>query len=149
MKITLTANIAPPPGIVRWLPAQLRRLAALAGVTAATISLVLVDDAEMGDLHKQYKNVRGTTDVLTFDLRDDPADATQPVEGDIVLCLDEAARQARTRGHDTRTELLLYALHGLLHLLGFDDTTPRAFRKMHAKEDELLRAAGFGNVFEK
>lgn len=144
MNINLTAQTFLPAGITRWLPAQLRKLAALAGVERANITLVLVADKEMAALHEQYKNVKGTTDVLTFDLCDDDS---LSIEGDLILCIDEAARQAKLRGHDTRTELLLYALHGLLHLLNYNDTTPRAYKKMHAKEDELLQRAGFGPIF--
>jgi probable rRNA maturation factor len=136
------------PPLRRWLAAQLRRVAALADVRLGSITLVIVDDAQMGRLHGQYKDDPSTTDVLTFDLRESPdPDSDEPIEGDIILCVDEAARQAARRGHETRVELLLYAVHGLLHLLGYDDRRAADFRKMHAKEDDLLTAAGFGPVF--
>ena len=60
----------------------------------------------------------------------------------MLLGLGVARRQATQRGHDVRLELLLYALHGLLHLLGEDDRTDADFRRMHEKENELLRALG-------
>ena len=132
------------PSGVGWLEVQLAWIGGLAGVEGGVVHVLVVADDRMAELHEQYKQVAGTTDVLTFDLRDDP---DQPLEGDIVICMDEARRQAGQRGHDTRLELLLYALHGLLHLLGEDDQTPGAFERMHRREDELLTRAGFGPVF--
>ncbi len=133
------------PTLRRWLDRELKRMAALAGVVRGAITLVLVDDEQMAQLHGQYKNDPTTTDVLTFDLRDGEDD---PLEGDLILCIDEAARQAAARGHDTRMELLLYAVHGLLHLIGYDDVKAADYRRMHAKEDELFTAAGHGAVFK-
>jgi probable rRNA maturation factor len=136
-----------PPGRP-WLAIALRRIAALAGLTRGRLGVAVVDAAAMADLHQRYSGVPGPTDVLTFDLRDDPAaDAASAIDGDVVLCLDVADRQARRRGHDTRLELLLYAVHGLLHLQGYDDHTAADARAMHRREDELLTAAGFGAVF--
>jgi probable rRNA maturation factor len=61
------------------------------------------------------------------------------VEGDIVVCLDEAARQAKKRNHPIRLEVLLYALHGMLHLLGYDDVSARQAARMHRREDACER----------
>ncbi|MCX5658533.1 MAG: rRNA maturation RNase YbeY [Planctomycetota bacterium] len=122
----------------------MRGLASLAGVHTGSLNLLVVDDRSMSDYHVRFSGVAGTTDVLTFDLRDDPAAA---VEGDLVLCLDEARRQAEKRGHPVRVELLLYALHGLLHLLGYDDHSPRQRSEMHKAEDRLLAHVGLGPVY--
>ena len=145
------------PPAENWLTHEFTRVAALAGVAGGCINLAVVDDEQMAELHQQYCNIPGTTDVLTFDLRDeddvpeikvsDTFSEGAVVEGDIVLCMDVAARQAAERGHDTRLELLLYAVHGLLHLLGEDDHEPGDYRKMHQRENELLTRAGFGPVF--
>lgn len=137
------------PPAAGWLENQFARIADLAGVDQGQINLAIVDDDRMAECHQQYCGEPGTTDVLTFDLRDEPgrADADVPIEGDIVLCIDVAARQAQQRGHDTRLELLLYAVHGLLHLLGEDDHDPADYQKMHRREDELLKRAGLGPVF--
>ncbi len=56
-------------------------------------------------------------------------------------------RQARQRGHSVERELLLYAVHGLLHCAGFDDHGTAAFDRMHAEEDRILRAIGIGPIF--
>ncbi len=133
------------PLIAEWLVSQFTRIVALAGAGNAQLSIVLVGDARMAELHEEYLNVSGTTDVLTFDLRDDPA---EPVEGEVVICVDEASRQAAVRGHELKMELLLYAVHGLLHLMGHDDHDAQGAAAMHRREDELLTQAGLGAVYE-
>ncbi|MGF1634574.1 MAG: rRNA maturation RNase YbeY [Phycisphaerae bacterium] len=137
------------------------------GSRLTTLSLAIVDDAAMADLHERYLNIPGTTDVLTFEL-DHDADG-RVTEGEIVICHDEAVRQTSARrtdagvtaadvvglevnpaGHsspDAGPELILYAVHGLLHLCGYDDTTPHAYQHMHETEDELLTRLGVGPVF--
>jgi probable rRNA maturation factor len=60
--------------------------------------------------------------------------------GQLIVCSDAAARQAGPHGLTPRNELLLYIVHGLLHLMGYDDLAVRAMAKMHARQDEILRA---------
>lgn len=127
-----------------WLEKQLARIAKLAGVDGGQIAIVLVDDQRMSELHEQFSGIGGTTDILTFDHRDDPS---EPMEADLVICRDVAQREAAQRGHETRLELLLYAVHGLNHLLGGDDHTTAGAKAMHEWEDRMLTAAGFGAVF--
>jgi probable rRNA maturation factor len=109
------------------------------------MSLVIVNDARMSDLHEQFLGIAGPTDVLTFEVDHDPRGRV--TSGEVVVCLGEARRQARERKASVERELLLYALHGLLHLSGFDDRTRADFTKMHQKEDQVLRAIGVGAVF--
>ncbi len=95
------------------------------------------------------------TDVLTFDLREEPR--TKAAVGEIVVCADVARRRAaapsstRTRG--TRraavAELALYVVHGVLHLCGYDDHLPEDSARMHLREDEILRGIGLGPVFSR
>ncbi len=110
------------------------------------LSLALVRDRRMAQLHREFCGVAGTTDVLTFDLRDP---RRGPTEAEIVLCVDEAARQAQHLGHSLRAELLLYVVHGLLHLAGHDDHEPRAAAAMHRAEDRLLTRLGVGAVYAR
>ena len=138
----LAHDVEPP--IEGWLDDHLARIAAMAGVCDGQLTVALVDDAHMIQLHQQYKGQAATTDVLTFDLRDDPAD---PIEADLLICVDEAVRQANERGHETRLEVLLYAVHGLLHLIGYDDHNPHQATEMHRREDELLTQVGLGPVY--
>jgi probable rRNA maturation factor len=141
--LTLEAADADPP-LSDYLSARLSRIAALAGVGRGTLTVAVVDDRVMGQMHSRYRGCSGTTDVLTFDHRNH---RNAPLEADIVVCVDEAVRQADLRGHDTRDEILLYAVHGLLHLMGYDDHDPQAAAVMHAREDELLTAAGVGSIY--
>jgi len=143
IEMTLMASDVDPP-IKGWLVRQLRKIVRLAGIERAMIHVAVVGDEAMTDLHERYKSQPGTTDVLTFDLRDA---GTTAVEGEIVICVDEAARQAASRGRDARLEVLLYAVHGLLHLAGYDDATASQARQMHHREDELLSLAGFGPLY--
>ena len=110
------------------------------------LSLALVGDARMADLHERYLGISGPTDVLTFPL---DADARGRVTaGEVVVCVPEARRQARHQGRPMEHELLLYALHGMLHLCGYDDKTPREFRRIHRTEDMILTQLGVGPVFD-
>lgn len=105
----------------------------------------VVDDETMSTLHSRHAGETGTTDVLTFDLRED---VEQPLDADIVVCIDEAGRQAATRGHAVERELLLYILHGALHCLGHDDHDDAAYLAMHREEDAVLTAIGVGRTFD-
>lgn len=140
-----------------WAQPLLARLIRLLGWTQGELSLAIVGDATMADLHQRYKNVPGTTDVLTFDLRE-PQDVgvaagqtsfDPPLEAELVLCIDEAARQAAGRDHPVRAELLLYAVHGLLHLAGHDDHEPAAAAAMHEREDQLLAVLGLPALYRR
>jgi probable rRNA maturation factor len=119
------------------------------------VNVVIVDDARMAELHERFSGIPGTTDVLTFDLSDAPAPAaadplqTRAVEGEIYICVDEARRRGADLGHATELELLLYAVHGVLHLMGYDDHDEADYQRMHALEDQLLSAAGIGAVFHR
>ncbi len=111
----------------------------------AELSLALVNDLRMSQLHQRFMNISGPTDVLTFELERDRRGRV--TAGEVVVCVPEARRQAKARGTELRMELLLYALHGVLHLCGFDDRTDRGFRNMHRREDDILTALGFAPVF--
>ena len=101
----------------------------------------------MAALHEEFLHIAGPTDVLTFPLEHN--DAGDVTDGEVVVCLDEAERRAAAEQVAWQDELLLYAVHGLLHLVGFDDRTRRDFDAMHQKEDEILTAIGIGPVFRR
>jgi rRNA maturation RNase YbeY len=109
------------------------------------LSLAMVGDRRMAQLHEQFMNISGPTDVLTFELDHDARGRV--TAGEVVVCVPHAARQAATAGVSLRDELLLYALHGMLHLCGFDDRTDRDFAAMHQREDDILKRLGIGAVF--
>ena len=102
------------------------------------VSFVFVDNAEIHRLNRQYLNHDWATDVISFMLRDDtnPGDATL---GEVVVSAQKAAQEARSRGIALRTELLLYAVHGLLHLCGCDDGEPADIARMRAREIHYIQ----------
>ena len=116
------------------------------GLSGATISVGIVDDAQIGELNRRFLDHEGATDCLSFDLSDaDDPNGSRVI--DLIVNAQMAARQAAQRGHSTEAELALYVTHGLLHQLGFDDATPEQARKMHETEDEILQHTGFGVVY--
>jgi len=116
------------------------------GVSAATVSLGIVDDAEISELNEKFLGHQGPTDCLSFDLSDEQADGGARVF-DLIVNGQMARRQAAERGHAEEAELALYVTHTLLHQLGFDDVTPELARKMHQTEDEILQHLGYGLVY--
>jgi probable rRNA maturation factor len=111
------------------------------------LSLAIVPAKQMAILHKKFLNEPGPTDVLTFEL--DHNARNQITCGEFIICHTVARNHARKLNHPISHELLLYALHGLLHLSGFDDRTPSTFKIMHAREDEILTHLGIGPLFSK
>lgn len=120
-----------------------RRLAALLrdelGQADYDLSFVLVDEAEMTRANETFLRHAGSTDVITFDYRD-PA-CPGRLAGEILLCVDEAVLQARRYRTTWRQELVRYAIHGLLHLSGYDDHRAEDRRRMKREEDRLVRLA--------
>jgi probable rRNA maturation factor len=129
----------------------LRRVALAAaraeGFRRGELSIAVVGRAAMRTLHRRFMDDDSPTDVLTFDLGTDARAGA--LAGEIVVCADVAAAEARRRQLAFAHETALYVVHGVLHLAGYDDHAPAAFRRMHAREDELLRCAGLGAVFAR
>ena len=106
---------------------------------------------EMTRLNETFLRHAGSTDVLAFDYSEtgragSPLPAagahgvTRPaIYGEIFICVDEAVRQARRFGTGWQSEIVRYAVHGILHLLGFDDAKAGDRRRMKREEDRLLR----------
>ena len=109
----------------------------------AELAILLVDEAAMEQLHVQWMDEPGPTDVLSFpmdELRPGSEDDITPAGllGDIVLCPQVAVEQAKTAGHSTLEELLLLTAHGLLHLLGFDHVEPEDEKEMFGIQRDIL-----------
>lgn len=109
----------------------------------ADLSIVFADVATMEELHVQWMDEPGPTDVLSFpmdELRPGSIERQTPAGllGDIVVCPDVAASQAATAGHSTLAEMQLLITHGILHLLGFDHAEPEEHRQMFGLQDDLL-----------
>lgn len=114
---------------------------------AGEVRVRVVNDSEMSAAHKEFLEIDGTTDVITFDMSEPGPGGSAVLDADLLICLDEASRQAGARGHDAERELLLYVVHGVLHCLGYDDHDEEQYAAMHAREDEVLRAIGVGATF--
>jgi probable rRNA maturation factor len=124
------------------------RAGAVLGVVGE-VRVRVVGDGEMAAAHLAHCGVAGTTDVITMDLRDGAGAADREIDADLLVCADEAARQAAARGIELAHELTLYVVHGVLHCLGFDDHDDAGFAAMHAEEDRVLAAIGVGVVFAR
>ena len=141
MTITARAGRAHAP----FLDKSIRRAHGLLRSRLRELSIALVSDAQMSELHKRYMNDDSPTDVLTFALDENARGGV--TSGEIVINVAEALRQSRRRGIPLQNELLLYAIHGMLHLKGMDDRTDSQYRAMHRLEDRILTKLGVGAVF--
>ena len=99
------------------------------------LSVVYVDDKEITKMNERYLKHEGPTDVLAFPIN--------PKEGEVVVSAETALRESKERAVESEGELLLYTLHGTLHLLGYDDKTPEESQKMHAVEKQILLQLGY------
>ena len=109
----------------------------------ADVAIVLVDEKAMADLHLQWMDEPGPTDVLSFPMDElrpglEGDDAAEGILGDIVLCPTVAKQQAEKAGHSLMDELHLLTVHGMLHLLGFDHAEPEDEREMFSLQGEIL-----------
>jgi probable rRNA maturation factor len=105
---------------------------------SATISVAVVDDATIHALNRKFLKHDYPTDVLSFTL-----DASSDhLDGEIILSADTAAAAAEEHGTTSAQEQLLYVIHGMLHLVGYDDRTPDDAERMRSAEQKYLQAAG-------
>jgi len=109
----------------------------------AELAIVFVDEGAMEQLHVQWMDEPGPTDVLSFpmdELRPGTEDEPTPAGllGDIVVCPQVATTQAESAGHSALEEIQLLTCHGLLHLLGFDHAEPEEEREMFGLQRDLL-----------
>lgn len=129
------------------LPPAARRPKTIAGVcrralrtegfqSEGELNVVIMDRKGMLELNKRYLEHAHDTDVIAFPYADDP----KPGEpfGDVYISAYQARLQAAEQGHSVLREVLVLAVHGTLHLLGYDDATPRQKAAMFKKQDELL-----------
>ncbi len=102
------------------------------------LSIACLTDRRLARLHDEWLGDPSPTDVLSFDL----SDGTSEV-GEILVSHECARRTARSRAVDARRELLLYVVHGVLHLCGHDDHAPRDRARMRAAEARVLASLGW------
>ncbi|MFH1858008.1 MAG: rRNA maturation RNase YbeY [Candidatus Omnitrophota bacterium] len=103
------------------------------------LNILFVDDLKMSALHERYMGRRGPTDVLAFGMQEGRRlRGDVSLLGDIVISAETALRQAKRFHSNVRRELALYVIHGILHLLGYDDRNRADRLKMRRQEKELL-----------
>ena len=92
------------------------------------INVILVSDKRIAEIHRKFMNEPSATDVITFQ------------HGEIVISVETAKRQARQYRTTVQNELRLYIVHGLLHLCGFDDKTPKGTAEMMRLQERIVRS---------
>jgi probable rRNA maturation factor len=115
----------------------------------AEVAIVLVDEKSMAELHLQWMDEPGPTDVLSFPMDElrpglDGHDSVEGILGDIVLCPSVAQKQAQEAGHTLMDELHMLTVHGMLHLLGYDHAEPEEEKEMFGLQAEILSSFAGG-----
>ena len=114
----------------------------------AELSVTFVDKDEIQNINKMYRDKDNVTDVISFALEEDEPEIDMNeldiprVLGDIIICTDVAHEQAENYGHSFERELGFLALHGFLHLLGYDHMTDEDEKEMFGRQDAILNAYG-------
>jgi probable rRNA maturation factor len=119
------------------------------GRVDAEVTLVITDDEAVAALNRQYRAVDGPTDVLSFPAQEPtPGFVSAPEAaaylGDIIIALPFTRQQAAGLGHPLADELRLLAVHGILHLVGYDHAEPDEEAAMWARQDAILAQVGRG-----
>ncbi len=98
------------------------------------ISISLLTPAEIKKLNKVYRHKNKVTDVLSFTLAD------KLLLGEVLICVEQAKKQAKIKGHNLKRELQILTIHGILHLLGYDHERSEAeWKKQNKMETEILK----------
>ncbi len=113
------------------------------GSEEAEVSLLLVDNQRIHALNLEYRGVDRPTDVLSFALQEEMEEEPEIEEedemlGDIVISVERARDQAQEYGHSFEREIVYLAVHGTLHLLGFDHEEENDKQEMRSKEEEVM-----------
>jgi probable rRNA maturation factor len=130
------------------------RLCGSTSITAetSTVSVVITDNETIQQFNRQYRGIDAPTDVLSFantplpDFPDDAQMTTAHHLGDILIAYPVAEAQALAAGHAAPEEITLLAVHGALHLLGFDHDTPAHKKKMWAAQHQIMTELGLAHI---
>lgn len=105
-----------------------------------SVSIVLASDSLIADLHGRFMGDPSPTMSSPSTCAMSPYLEGAPIDGEVVLSVETARREARRRRPPQRQEVLRYAIHGTLHLVGYDDATPGQRRKMRLQENRVFLA---------
>jgi len=143
------------PGLEIKVIQALQRTGQIHGLPPETeVSLVLVDEEEIRSFNREYRGVDRPTDVLSFALNEGTSDEPgyeapeemEPVLGDIIISLETAEDQGRDYGHGLAREVAYLAVHGMLHLLGYDHQDEEARTEMRLMEERVLKDVGLDRL---
>ncbi len=114
------------------------------GLGSGEFNVIIVGEEKIRELNREYRNIDKVTDVISFALEDDDTFKLDDyrVLGDIYICIDRAREQANEYGHSFKRELSFLAIHGLLHLLGYDHMDKEEEEVMFSKQEEVLKRYG-------
>jgi probable rRNA maturation factor len=120
-------------------------------VTANSVTVVVTDNEVVQQLNAQYRGIDAPTDVLSFENTPDPDfpeldEATAAQLGDIIIAYPVAEAQALVGGHMPAEEIALLAVHGFLHLLGYDHDTPDRKQTMWAIQQQVMAKLGLAHI---
>ena len=112
-------------------------------IKSSYFCIIFIDDEEMHKMNKSYRGIDRTTDVLSFALNDNKrVDTDINVLGDIFISIPKMISQAKEYEHSEKRELSFLALHGLLHLLGYDHMKEEDEKVMFGLQKEILNKLG-------
>lgn len=114
------------------------------GIKSAAISIAVVDDPTIHDLNRRFLNHDEPTDVISF-----PLDDADGIEGDVIVSAETAIRSAARYDWPPADELLLYVIHGTLHLVGYDDLDDASRAEMRSRERHYLAALGLQPKYDQ
>ncbi len=114
-------------------------------------NVIIVDNSYIHRLNKEYRGIDRVTDVISFALEDEKNEnyTDKRILGDIYISLDKAKEQAKEYRHSLDREICFLAVHGLLHLLGYDHQNKEYEKIMFAKQKEILNGKRFTNLSKK
>lgn len=107
----------------------------------STIEILVTDADGMRALNAEFRGIDRATDVLSFPAGEGPE--VERILGEVAICLPIAEEQAEARGVSLESELACLAVHGGLHLLGYDDATDSGRKEMNAKMNAIVTSRGF------
>ena len=109
----------------------------------AIFNVIIVDNDYIHNLNREYRNIDRETDVITFALQDDQTfNPNENVLGDVYISIDKAKSQSIEYGHSLKREISFLAVHGLLHLLGYDHMEKDEEEVMFKLQEEILDEMG-------
>lgn len=114
-------------------------------------NVIIVDNPYIHKINKEYRNIDRETDVISFALEDEKSENFSNIRilGDIYISIDKAKEQANLYNHSLERELSFLAVHGLLHLLGYDHMNKEDEKIMFTKQKEILYGKRFSRIEEK